>query len=171
MALQLLDRDLGVIDHPLRTGGLHLGTRTTVVRRGDGGVIVISPGPLGDADAAAIGALGPVIAVVAPNLIHHLFLAAALARFSAARLYAPAALAKKEPALRLDGPPAAVADDRLRAIAIDGMPKLQETVFVHAPSRTLVATDLVFNVRAPAPWFTRTFMRFNGGFDRFGPTR
>ena len=51
------------------------------------------------------------------------------------------------------------------------MPKLQETLFVHLPSRTLVATDLVFNVRAPAPFFTRTFMRFNGGFDRFGPTR
>jgi hypothetical protein len=51
------------------------------------------------------------------------------------------------------------------------MPKLQETLFVHAPSRTLVAADLVFNVRAPAPWLTRTFMRFNGGFDRFGPTR
>src|SRR5262249_21868874 len=52
-----------------------------------------------------------------------------------------------------------------------GMPSLQETLFVHVHSRTLIATDLVFNVRPPAPWFTRTFMRFNGGFDRFGPTR
>jgi hypothetical protein len=171
MGWQLLDRDLGVIDHPFKVGGLTLGTRTTVVRRADGRVVVISPGPLDDAAAAAIIALGPVGAIVAPNLMHHLFVAAARARFAEARLYAPAALGRKNPALRIDGPPAAVADDTLRAIDVGGMPKLQETLFVHAPSQTLIATDLVFNVRAPAPWFTRTFMRLNGGFDRFGPTR
>jgi len=170
MGLQLLDRDLGVIDHPLKVGGLALGTRTTVIRRPDG-VALVSPGSLGDDDAAAIAALGPVRALVAPNLLHHLYLAAAAARFPDARIYAPAALAKKEPALRIEGPPAAVADAALRAVDVGGMPKLQETLFVHAPSRTLIATDLVFNVRAPAPFFTRTFMRFNGGFDRFGPTR
>ncbi len=171
MALQLLAPDLGVVDHPLRVGGLHLGTRTTAVRRADGSVVVLSPGPLDDADAAAIAALGPVRAVVAPNLMHHRFIAAALARFPAARLHAPAALATKQPQLAITGPPAAVADATLHAIDVGGMPKLAESLFVHAPSRTLIATDLVFNVRAPAPFFTRTFMRCNGGFDRFGPTR
>ncbi|HEX9102280.1 MAG TPA: hypothetical protein VF997_08760 [Polyangia bacterium] len=171
MGLQLLERDLGVVDHPLRVGGLALGTRTTVIRRGDGSVALVSPGPLGDQDAAAIAALGAVRAIVAPNLLHHRFLGAAVARFPAARLYAPAALAAKQPALRIDGPPATIAEPSLRAFEIRGMPGLQETVFVHAPSRTLVLTDLAFNLRAPAPWLTRTFMRFNGGFDRFGPTR
>jgi len=171
MGLQLLDRDLGVVDHPLKVGGLALGTRTTVIRRADGSVALISPGPLSDEDAAAIAALGPVRALVAPNLIHHLYLAAAAARFAGARIFAPAALANKEPTLRIDGPPAAIADAALRSVDVGGMPKLQETLFVHAPSRTLVATDLVFNLRAPAPFFTRTFMRLNGGFDRFGPTR
>ena len=171
MGLQLLDRDLGVIDHPLEVGGLALGTRTTVIRRADGSVAVVSPGPLTDEDAAAIAAFGPVRAVVAPNLLHHLFLQKALARFGEARLYAPAALANKEPALRIDAPPSAVADASLRAVEIGGMPKLQETLLIHAPSRTLVATDLVFNVRPPAPLFTRLIMRLNGGFDRFGPTR
>jgi glyoxylase-like metal-dependent hydrolase (beta-lactamase superfamily II) len=174
MGLQLLDRDLGVIDHALTVGGLMLGTRTTVIRRTDGSVILISPGPLDDAAAAAIAALGPVRAIVAPNLMHHRFVAAARARFAEARLYAPLALAHKAPALRIDGAPAEVAaivDDTLHAVEVGGMPKLEETLLVHAPSRTLVATDLVFNLRAPAPWFTRTFMRLNGGFDRFGPTR
>ena len=171
MGLQLLDRDLGVVDHPLQVGGLALGARTTVIRCADGSVAVVSPGPLADEDAAAIAAFGPVRAVVAPNLLHHLFLQKALARFGQARLYAPAALAEKEPALRIDGPPSAIADASLRAVEIGGMPKLQETVLIHAPSRTLVATDLVFHLRPPAPLLTRLFMRFNGGFDRFGPTR
>jgi hypothetical protein len=175
MSLQLLAPDLAVIDHPLQTRGLAVGTRTTVVRRGDGSLLLISPGPLTDDDAAAIAALGPVRALVAPNLLHHMFLGAALARFAEARLFAPAALAKKQPTLTIAAPPAAVgdavADGALAAVDVGGMPKLQETLFVHRPSRTLVATDLVFNVRPPAPWFTRFFMRLNGGFDRFGPTR
>ena len=181
MPLQHLAPDLAVLDHPLKVGGLSLGTRTTAVRRADGSVTLISPGPLDDDSAAAIAALGPVGAIVAPNLLHHLYLAAALARFPAARLFAPAALAKKQPTLAIAGPPAAAAaaaaaagaaaDAALMTIDVGGMPKLQETVFVHAPSRTLVATDLAFNLRPPTPWLTRTVMRFNGGFDRFGPTR
>lgn len=171
MSLQAIDRELWVIDHAFSVGGLALGTRITIARRGDGSVVVVSPGAIGDEDAAAIAALGPVRAIVAPNLMHHLFVAAALARFVGAHLYAPAALAKKEPGLPIAGPPAAVADDTLHAVDVGGMPGLQETLFVHAPSRTLIATDFVFNIRPPAPWFTRTFMRFNGGFDRFGPTR
>lgn len=172
MALQALDHDLWVIDHPLRVGGLALGTRTTVVRLGDGGLALLSPGPLADDDAAAIGALGPVRALVAPNLMHHLHLAAARARFPEARLHAPAALAKKQPALRIDAAPSALpGGDALAVIAVGGMPRLEEHAFVHRRSRTLILTDLVFNLRAPAPWLTRSFMRLNGGFDRFGPTR
>jgi hypothetical protein len=103
--------------------------------------------------------------------MHHMFVPAARQRFPAAKLYAPAALAKKQPGLPIDGPPDALAGNDLTAVTVGGMPKLQETLFVHRPSRTLIATDLVFNVRAPAPWFTRVFMHINGGFDRFGPTR
>jgi hypothetical protein len=172
MPLQALDSGLWVIDHALRVGGLALGARTTVVRLGDGSVALHSPGPLTDADADAVAALGPVRALIAPNLIHHLFLVAAQRRFSDARLYALPALLDKQPALRIDAPldawPHASA---LAPIAVGGMPRLQETAFVHRPTRTLLVGDLVFNIRAPAPWFTRAVMRWNGGFDRFGPTR
>jgi hypothetical protein len=171
MALQLLHRDLAVVDHPLKVGPLAMGARTTAVRRADGSVVVLSPGPLDDADAAAIAAMGPVRAVVAPNLMHHMFAGAALARFAGAALYAPSGLGRKKPALAIAGPPSAAADATLHAVEIGGMPKLDETVFVHAPSRTLIAFDLVFNLRPPAPFFTRLFMRWNGGFDRFGPSR
>ncbi|MGZ6176564.1 MAG: DUF4336 domain-containing protein [Candidatus Binataceae bacterium] len=171
MSLQPLDRDLWVIDHPLSVGGLALGTRTSIVRRADGALVLISPGPIGEKDAAAIDALGPVGAIVAPNLMHHRFFAAACARFVGARPYAPDAFPYTGPELGIVSPPAAAADATLHAVEIGGMPRLQETLFVHVPSRTLIATDLVFNIRPPAPWFTRTFMRFNGGFDRFGPTR
>src|SRR5690606_31041515 len=46
----------------------------------------------------------------------------------------------------------------------------REVVFFHPPSRTLVLTDLAFNVREGG-LFTRIALRLNGGWDRFGPTR
>jgi hypothetical protein len=172
MALHPWDRDLWTIDHPLVVGGLHLGTRTTVARLGDGSLALCAPGPLGDDDADAIAALGPVRALLAPNLLHHLFLADARRRFPEARLYAPPGLARKQPALTIDAPLAEWPHGEALAVrAVGGMPRLEESALVHRASRTLILTDLAFNVRPPRPWLTRTFMRCNGGFDRFGPTR
>jgi hypothetical protein len=173
---------LWTIDHPFTVGGLVLGARTSIIRDGAGQLALHSVGPLDDAAAAAIAALGPVTALIAPNLRHHLFVADAQRRFPQARLYAPAGLAAKRRDLTIDVllpddeagalarlPPALAAV--LEPIPVGGMPRLDETAWLHRPSRTLLLADLAFNIRPPAPWFTRNFMRLNGGFDRFGPTR
>jgi hypothetical protein len=171
MSMQAWNRDLWTIDHPFVVGGLHLGARTTVTRLGDGGLAVVSPGPLDDAQLAAIARLGPVRALVAPNLMHHLFLGAVQRRFPEARVYAPPGLAKKQPTLTMAPLSSWPYGDTLAVHAVGGMPKLEESALVHRASRTLVLTDLAFNVRPPRPWWTRTFMRMNGAFDRFGPTK
>jgi hypothetical protein len=44
-------------------------------------------------------------------------------------------------------------------------------VFLHRASRTLVCLDLCFNVRRSSSLFTRAFMRANGAYGRFGPSR
>jgi hypothetical protein len=50
--------------------------------------------------------------------------------------------------------------------------RIREVAFVHAPSRTLVLTDAVFNYRGnDLPWLARTFMRANRAYGRFGPSR
>jgi hypothetical protein len=159
MTLRELDSSLFVVDHPLVVGGLHLGTRTTVMRVGPRDLLVHAPGPLDKADMKEIDRLGTVTAVVAPNNLHHMFLPAAKDAWKKARVYAPASLTEVKPHLPVD------------AVEIHGVPKMGETVFVHRESKTLVVTDLAFNIRASKSWFTRTFMKLNGGYDRFGPTR
>ena len=77
MSLQRLDHDLGVIDVPLKVGGLTLGIARTAVRRAARLLALISPGPLGDEDAAAIAALGPVARDRCAEPHHHVFLAVA----------------------------------------------------------------------------------------------
>jgi hypothetical protein len=182
--MSIVERAAGLwtLDHPFSVGGLSLGARTSVIRDGDGNLALHSVGPLGDDSAAAIAALGPVTALIVPNLRHHLFVADARRRFPKAQLYAPAQLVAKRRDLRVDVPlpqdeagalarlPAALAAV-LTPLPVGGMPRLDETAWLHRASRTLLLADLAFNLRPPAPWFTRTFMRWNGGFDRFGPTR
>lgn len=160
------------MDHPLVVGGMHLGTRTTILEVAPRELVVHSPGPLAPAEVEAIGALGEVVAIVAPNNLHHMFLAQAKRAFPEAKLLAPASLSERRREIGADAPLegspwAGVLD----AVAVEGVPKLGEIAFVHRPSATLVVADLVFNVRPPKPWLTRTLMRFNGGFDRFGFTK
>ena len=136
--------------------GVRLGARTTVVQLPGGSVTILGPGRFSDEEARAIDALGPVRALVAPNLMHHLFLGPARDRWRDAQLVAPAALAKKRADLKIDlpidgsGSAASLPADGsgvLEPTFVGGMPGVDEIAWRHAPSRTLVLSDLCFNVR------------------------
>lgn len=166
--------DLWTVDHALNVGGfLPMGTRTTIVRLGDGRLLVHAPGKLDAADAAAIRALGPVAAVVAPNVLHHLFFDAARAAFPEAEGWAPAALAPK-----VQTPLTGVYDGRcggpwtgtLELHKLDGAPRMDETVLYDPRSHTLVVTDLCFNIRRVDGWFARANLELLGAYGRFGPS-
>ena len=173
--LRALGKDLWTIDQPLRVGGLDLGVRTCLVRLGDGGVLVHAPGPLTAGLRREIEALGPVRALIAPNLLHHMFLEESAEAFPQARVYGAPGLREKLASARIDevlgeqAPPlwAAELDQRL----VRGAPAMNEVVFLHRASRTLVCLDLCFNVRRSTSLFTRVFMRANGAWGRFGPSR
>jgi hypothetical protein len=163
------------IAHPLTVGGiLPMGTRTTILRLDSGGLLVHAPGPLDAADAAAVRALGPVEAIVAPNKEHHLFFAAARAAFPEARGYAvPGAQGRVRSAV--DGPFGAGAagpwEDGLLAVDVGGMPRLEETLLFHRASGTLVTCDLSFNIQRVEGWLPRTALELAGAYGRFGPSR
>jgi hypothetical protein len=173
--LRALDRNLWAADAPLVVRGLELGTRTTLARLAEGGLFVHSPGPLSGALRAEVEKLGPVRAIVAPNQLHHLFVAEWAAAFPAARLLGAPGVAAKQPGLRFeaelgDVPPALWAAD-LDQHLVRGAPSMNEVAFLHRATRTLLLTDVAFNVRRSGSRFTRAFMRLNGGWARFGPTR
>jgi len=174
-ALRQLDRDLFTIDQPLRVGGLDLGARTCVVRLADGGLVIHAPGPQTAALRAEIEALGPVRALIAPNLLHHLYLADSVRAFPHARVFAAPGLREKLGTVRVDEvlgekAPALWANE-LDQLLVQGAPGMGEVVFLHRPSRTLLCLDLCFNVRRSSSLLTRLFMRANGALGRFGPSR
>ncbi len=167
---------LVAIDHPLRLpGGFELGTRCVLIRLSGGGVLVHTPGPLSDDVRRAIDSLGPVRALVAPNLLHHMFLAESSAAYPQARVFGAPGLREKLGDVRIDevlgdeAPDLWAAD--LEQILVRGAPSLNEVVFFHGASRTLLCLDLCFNLRDSASLATRLLMRLNGAYGRFGPSR
>ncbi|HCH65239.1 MAG: hypothetical protein CL927_20765 [Deltaproteobacteria bacterium] len=139
-------------------GGIHFRGRTTVVRLASGGLLLHSPNPITDTLAAEIESLGPVEVLVAPNNLHHTHFAAAATRWPTAQRWGAPGLPKKRPdldfhhILQHDSPPWA---STFAPIPIDGIPWLDETVFFHRETGTLVFTDLFFNIHNPANWQTR----------------
>lgn len=135
---------------PMRLAGmLDLGHRMTLVRCGDGGLLVHSPVALDAEVATAVDALGPVRAIVAPSRTHDLWLAPWLERYPRAAALAPPELISARPDLGfrspLDDASLLPLDAGLEAVAIEGAPRVGEVVLIHRPSRTAIVADLVFN--------------------------
>jgi hypothetical protein len=178
MALRHVANGAWAIDRDFTLVGVHIGLRTTVLSTDDGGVVVISPVLFEPDELDAIRALGPVRAVVAPNALHHLFLRPAAEAFPGARVLAAEGVAAKQPGLRIDatlGTPEVAAlgvlGGAIDTVTLEGSPKSRETLFFHAPSRTLVATDALFHVVRSERWWTRTFMRMNGAYGGLASSR
>jgi glyoxylase-like metal-dependent hydrolase (beta-lactamase superfamily II) len=176
MRLQPVAEDLWTVEHPMSLpGGVHLPSRMTVVRLADGDLLLHSPVPIDDGLAAELAPLGPVAHVVAPNLFHHLFVPRTLERYPQALLSVAPGLEDK----RAELPVADVLTDEapeawrgvMDQVVIRGAPKLNEVAFLHRPSRTLIVSDLVFNVRQPRGWGTALALRMMGTYKRLRQSR
>jgi hypothetical protein len=129
--------------------GLPFPTRMTVVRLGDGGLWIHSPVRGTPARYAAVERLGPVRHLVAPNRIHHLFLADWRQRYPKATCHGTRALLGRRPDIDFD---AAFAvgmdlpwDGEIDTLLFRGSAVMEEAVFFHRSSRTLIVADLVEN--------------------------
>lgn len=167
---------LATVDAPFSLAGAQIGTRMTVVTLGDGGLALISPVPIDDRLAAALAARGPVRALIAPNAYHHLHLEAATARYPDAAVFLAAGLEAKlgrRPVGARDlGPePDPLWGGVLEQVVVEGIPAMNEVVFFHPASRTLVLTDLCFHFDpAPGGW-TGIFLRIAGAHGRLTASR
>lgn len=174
-ALEPLAPDLWVASRPLRLWIGDIGARMTVVRLRDGSLVLHSPVAFDAETRAALDALGSVRWIIAPSRVHHMFLSQYTAAYPAAALCGAPGLADKRTDLRFTH----VLDDALRAqwageldhLLFEGAPGMSEVVFLHPASRTLVLTDLAFNVPRGAPNRARVFHALVGAAGRFGPHR
>ena len=145
-----------------RLRGVGVRTRMTCVRRPDGSLWVHSPIALTPALVARLAELGPVTDVVAPNRFHHLFFRDFLTQFPSARGHVARGLGDKIESLR-DYPCVTTSHwPGLRRYDIEGIPALQESVWFHEETGTLILTDLLFCFGRDNPLAVRCFAALSG---------
>lgn len=117
---------------------------------------------------------GEITDIVVPNLFHTEGVVPAAKAFPSARLWAPPGIEKKglgvawHGALGRDAWPH---QDELALVALGGMPGFHESVFVHRATRTLVVTDLAFNLLDASGLGARILYGIFGTYRRFGVSR
>jgi hypothetical protein len=173
--LQQLHPDLWVCPAPYRAMGMPIGRQLVVMRLAGGGLWVHSPIPVTPALRDELAALGEIRHVVGPNCFHDECLREFQAEYPAALFHAAPGLAAQKRDVRfgaeLSARPHPDWAGVLEQHLVKGMPKLNEVVFFHAPSRSLLIADLAFNLGPDGPWFFGLLMRLNGARGRFGPSR
>jgi hypothetical protein len=122
-------------------------TRMVIARFDRGDLWVWSPVKLTEELKAQVDRLGRVAHLVSPNKIHHLYLADWKAAYPEAALWGPASTIKRFPALSFQPP---LEDTAPQAWQPDidqawfrGSIVMDEIVFLHRPSRTVIVADLI----------------------------
>ena len=179
--LRAFDSDLWVAEQPLKYFGLEVGTRMTVIRLNDGKLMVISPISPEDATIRELDQLGKVRYIVSPNLYHHLFISQFKTIYPNAEIWASSNLKKKYPDLVIDR---ILSDDTIQCLDdieavqvagfntldITGYAPLEEWVFFHAKSRTLIITDLAFHFDGRSSLTARLVSKLLGGYQQLRPS-
>lgn len=165
---------LWLASDPVRIVGMRLAANMVVVELGPRKLLLFSPVAYTPARAQAVDALGEVAHIVAPNTFHHLSAGDWCTAYPSAVLHASRGLAPKRRDLHIDrffdepAPPDFAGF--LEEIPIEGF-ALEEAVFVHRASGTLLVADLVHNIGRPEHGWTRLYSTMMGFFDQVALSR
>lgn len=168
-----LAQGLWIVAQPFRLLGAELGNRMTIIRLSDGGLLLHSPVAANAALLEAVAQCGPVRFIIIPNRFHGLHVNDWLEAFPAARFLAVDGVRStskhKSERLTLDSMRSCQPD--IETLAVGGMSKLNEFLFFHPPSQTLIMTDLCFNIGTEISAWSKLFFKLNGAYATFGPSR
>lgn len=129
--------------------GMSLERVMTVVRRGDGSLLLHSPIAMGEAQQAELEALGPVAVLVVPNAGHRLDAPAYKLRYPSALVFCPPQARKAvEDVVPVDGTYLDYRDDGVvRFEVLDGVAEGEGALIVRsADGVSVVLNDVVMNM-------------------------
>ncbi len=161
-----IDKNIWTVEVSHKFVGMEFGTRMTAIRFSTGALLLHSPVPINDMIKEEIDSLGDVKYIVAPNRFHHLYVQDYQENYPEAELWGAPGLARKRKDLTFEGE---IADDtsfgpegEVRNFIFQGIPMVNEVVFYHPESKTLILTDLLFNFpKDLSPGF-KLFLRLFG---------
>ncbi|PSB02433.1 DUF4336 domain-containing protein [Merismopedia glauca] len=180
--LKQIDKNIWVAEQPLRYLGLSVGTRMTVIRLNNRELVVISPIQVDEPTIEQINQIGDVCHIIAPNCYHYLFAPNFKQIYPKAIFWAAPGLAFKKPELPIDknitGDGKSFINgieyllfDGFGTLGLNGIDTtINECVFFHPESRTLILTDIAFHFDESFPLVTQLAARIIGGYKTLSPS-
>ncbi len=171
-----------VVDQSQKYHGIEIGARMTVIKIKGSRLVLISPVEITESMANEMSLLGEVAFIVAPNLYHHLYLNSCVQRYPNARVLIAQGLQKKHPDLLqaevLSNKVVAEWGDEMdqqelhgySVLEVTGPVVLNEVVFFHKVSKTLIMADGAYHFGDSAPLSIKLFAKLTGFFKVLGPT-
>lgn len=129
--------------------GVYFPARCVVVKNNNE-LTLISPGPFHEAVYNQIHTLGEVKNIIAPNCFHHSYINTAIRHFKNATVFMPNNLNKKYPGKFLTETKNLLEETKISGLnlkQVQGHKTLSETAFFEPNSKTLILTDLIFNIQ------------------------
>ena len=142
-------------------------TRMTVVRLADNNLWIHSPEKINDELKYELSQLGTVKYLISPNKLHHLFLHEWMAAYPDSVTYSAPGLSRKRRDIKFDVELSDVAENEwendINQTIFHGSPAMEEVVFYHKLSKTLVLTDLIENFNpSTLNWWQKGLAHFAG---------
>ncbi|MBK2095872.1 DUF4336 domain-containing protein [Francisella philomiragia] len=129
--------------------GLPYTTRMTIIRLENNDLFIHSPIKPNNELMQEVSKLGNIKYLISPNKIHHLFLQDWLELYPNAEVYASPGLREKRKDINFTADlkdfPKAQWQNEIDQLIFKGSRVMQEVVFFHKPSKTLILTDLIEN--------------------------
>lgn len=159
------------IESMLKMPLMALPVRTVVVPIGDRKVI-LSPGS--KLDSSRYDRSWNVTEIVAPNLFHGAGVKKAKQVYPNSQVWGCVGIEQKRPKVSWDrilGVDPWPYQDELSVESIAGMPSVSENVFIHKPSKSLIVTDLCFNIVNDSSFGARLILGLFGTYKKVGTSR
>ena len=151
---------------PFSMMGLQFGAQMAVVKLNSGDLFLYSPIKLDAELKKALDALGPVKFILAPNRMHHMFIADYTDQYPQAEVIGVRGLDSKRRDIKfnrlLDENAAEPIAEEISHYCIAGAPTFNEVVCYHRPSKTLMVCDLLMNLQPPLNLLTRIYIKMFG---------
>ncbi len=148
--LQSIDENIWTIGSEQKFLGVDFGSRMTVIRLSSGDLFLHSPIKINQELASELEALGEVKYLIAPNKYHHLHITDYTSRYPKAEVWGAPGLVKKRRDINFTGEFGDSTEPKwpgeIEYVFFEGVPFTNEVVFYHPQSRTVIFTDLIFNV-------------------------
>jgi len=180
--LKNISNDLWVAEQAQKYNGLEVGTRMTVIRLKDHRLMLISPICLNHELTSELNKLGVVSFIIAPNLMHHLYLEACVRAYPSAKVYVASGLEEKYKDLakihvleqtapkEWEGCVELHYFHGFAVMELKGARLINEVVFFHKASQTLVLTDTAYNIGSNSTFLTKLVTFLLGSYKKLGPT-